>query len=111
MSNSTWQFRAQRGFFSHDNDPESWDFRATTQPGLGLLERSYPSDDAFWTERSEPCGDLADSQWPRLQYYINSLNTKNLGKEQYKLFYIVRHGQGVHNVKEAEVGREEWNVR
>lgn len=26
------------------------------------------------------------------------------------MLYIVRHGEGVHNVVEAEVGRDEWNV-
>lgn len=39
------KYSAQRGFFSHDDDPESWDFKATTRAKLGLLERLYPTDD------------------------------------------------------------------
>jgi hypothetical protein len=29
---------------------------------------------------------------------------------QYKLLYLIRHGEGLHNVKEREVGRAEWDV-
>jgi hypothetical protein len=104
MSSSPWKFVAQRGFFTHDDDPESWDFRATTQPGLGLRTRSYPSDNHVGTAES-------DTQWPRFQNYVRYLNIQNPETERYKLLYIIRHGQGVHNVKETEVGRDEWNVR
>lgn len=110
MSDATWCFEAQRGFFSHDNDPESWEFRAVTQPSLGLLDRSYPTDKEYWVGQGKAPDNLDQTQWHRFQYYIKSLNAINPEKERYKLFYIVRHGQGVHNVKEAEVGREEWNV-
>lgn len=32
------------------------------------------------------------------------------GASRYKLFFVVRHGEGYHNVKEAQVGRAEWEV-
>jgi hypothetical protein len=108
MSEGTWQFTAQRGYFSHDDDPASWEFRATTRPSLGLLERSYPTDD---DSSSRPREDFAPDQWSRFQHYITSLNREDPENKRYKLLYLVRHGQGVHNVKETEVGREEWNVR
>jgi hypothetical protein len=96
------KFTAERGFFSHDEDPESWDFRATTRPGLGILNRPYPTDTEF-----DPDNQM--SQWQRLKYYVGSLNQYSMNK-QYKILYLVRHGQGIHNVKESEVGREEWEV-
>jgi hypothetical protein len=109
MPEGTWQFTAQRGFFSHDDDPASWEFRATTRPSLGLLERSYPTDDDDGS--GQPREDFAQDQWSRFQHYIRSLNREDPENKRYKLLYLVRHGQGVHNVKETEVGREEWNVR
>lgn len=108
MPQPGWQFSAQRGFFTHDNDIADWKFRATTQPSLGLVDRPYPTDEdsnVGATRDSSSC-----AQWERFQAYIKSLNNENLENKQYKLFYIVRHGQGVHNVKETEVGRDEWNV-
>lgn len=110
MSNSSWHFVAQRGFFTHDDDPESWDFRATTQPSLGLRERSYPTDDDFWAGQGRSQSGLSHTQWSRFLHYISFLNAQNPKNERYKLLYVVRHGQGIHNVKETEVGREEWNV-
>lgn len=98
-----WQFEAQHGFFSHDNDPESWEFRATTQPKLGILDRSYPTDAEF-----DPNHDK--SQWERLAHYVTTLNTQDAGTKKWKIFYIIRHGEGVHNVKEKEYGRAEWDV-
>jgi hypothetical protein len=103
MSNMTSQrkYTAQRGFFSHDDDPESWDFRATTRIDLGLLDRLYPTDDASEQEGL--------TQWQRLHQYIRHLNAHDKHK-QYKLLYLIRHGEGLHNVKEKEVGRAEWDV-
>jgi hypothetical protein len=110
MSKSSWHFAAQRGFFTHDDDPASWDFRATTQPSLGLRERSYPTDDDFWAGQGRAPGELGETKWPRFQHYIKHLNSQNPKTDQYKILFVVRHGQGIHNVKETEVGRDEWNV-
>ena len=96
------KYIAQHGFFSHDEDPESWDFRATTRVDLGLLKRSYPTDVA-----SESLEE--SSQWERFHRYIRHLNA-NSANTQYKLLYLIRHGEGLHNVKEREVGRAEWDV-
>jgi hypothetical protein len=100
---TVWNFTAQRGYFSHDNDPETWEFRATTRKSLGLLERSYSTNDS-----AEATND--SSQWTRFEQHISQLNQEAPDTKRYKLLYIVRHGQGLHNVKEREVGREEWNV-
>ncbi|POS73199.1 phosphoglycerate mutase [Diaporthe helianthi] len=44
--------------------------------------------------------------WESFLGHIHSLNQE--GKAKYKLFYYIRHGEGYHNVKEAEVGTAEW---
>lgn len=107
MPNGNWRFTAQRGYFSHDSDPASWEFRARTLPNLGLVEKLYPTDDAKVERSSE---ELARTQWSRFLHYVDFLNTVD-SQKFYKVFYVLRHGQGLHNVKETEVGREEWNVR
>ena len=103
MPDQAWSFAAQKGFFSHDDDPESWEFRATTRKGLGLLHRAYPSDAEF-----DPDGKRSD--WERMRQYVSSLNKEDPDKKQYKILCIIRHGEGIHNVKEREVGRQEWDV-
>ncbi|KAF2996080.1 hypothetical protein E8E13_004447 [Curvularia kusanoi] len=98
------KYTAQHGFFSHDDDPESWDFRATTRFDLGLLDRQYPLN--VVPETTQPQDDL--TQWQRFHQYIRGLNAQDANK-QYKLLYLIRHGEGLHNVKEKEVGRAEWD--
>ncbi|KAF2628620.1 hypothetical protein BU25DRAFT_466366 [Macroventuria anomochaeta] len=101
-------YTAQRGIFSHDDDPESWEFRATTRVNLGLLDKTYPMDDVPGSSHSQD----DSAQWQRFQQrfqqHLRELNANDKNK-QYKLLYLVRHGEGVHNVKEKEVGRTEWD--
>lgn len=102
-----WQFTAQRGFFSHDSDWARWKFRAKTLPNLGLLEKRYgleysPYD---WTPE-----ELARTKWSRFLEYLDFLGHCDPMHKRYILLYIVQSGQGVHNVKETEVGWGEWNV-
>lgn len=108
---SEWGFEAHRGYFSHDQDSASWELRATTLPSLGLLERDYPTDDTFQSGESHARRNVSHTQWSRFLHFIRCLNEQDSTSRQYKLLYVVRCGQGLHNVKETEVGREEWNVR
>lgn len=96
-----WTFKAQRGFFSHDEDTESGDTQATTQPQLGLIKREYPTDAEYDPNREK-------TQWERFKFYLTQLNQEDPEHKIYKLLFVIRHGQGVHNVKEEEIGREEW---
>ncbi|KAL1598931.1 putative phosphoglycerate mutase pmu1 [Paraconiothyrium brasiliense] len=102
MARQRWTFKSQQGFFTHDDDPESWDFRATTRPFLGIKTREYATDPEFDSKKES-------TQWQRLEHYVRHMNTLNPTQQRYKIFYIIRHGQGVHNVKYHEVGREEWD--
>lgn len=75
----------------------------TTQPGLGLINRTYETDATF-----DPEGEK--TQWERFIHFIEHENQSGQGKYTYKIVVAIRHGQGHHNVKEAEVGRDSWNV-
>lgn len=53
--------------------------------------------------------DVQKLGWRQFLAQLEELNRG--GTAKYKLFFVVRHGEGDHNVKEAEVGRMEWEVR
>lgn len=46
--------------------------------------------------------------WELFLSHLQKLN--QAGPAKYKLFYVIRHGEGDHNVKEAQVGRFEWEA-
>ncbi|KAJ4296335.1 putative phosphoglycerate mutase pmu1 [Kalmusia sp. IMI 367209] len=102
MKIQKWRFTAERGFFSHDEDPESWEFRATTRPDLGIKSRQYTTDTTI-----DPTEEK--TQWQRLEHYVQEMNRVDPERRRWKIFYLIRHGQGVHNLKEKEVGREDWD--
>ncbi|KAI1270464.1 phosphoglycerate mutase-like protein [Xylariaceae sp. FL1019] len=99
---SMFAYQAIPGFFECDEAPAGPDFRATTTPGLGLIDRTYGTDAEF-----DPMGDK--TQWERFEYYLASLNKQGDGKVKYKLIYYIRHGEGFHNVKEHQVGTVVWD--
>ncbi|KAJ0124235.1 Phosphomutase-like protein 3 [Diaporthe amygdali] len=90
------QFSAVSGFFQHDEEPEGSQFRATTTSNLGLLALRIHSRDE----------DVQKKEWEKFHDRLRQLNHDGVTK--YKLFYVIRHGEGHHNVKEAQVGRSEW---
>ncbi|KAK3315545.1 histidine phosphatase superfamily [Apodospora peruviana] len=99
-----FKFTATTGFFEHDNDRPTTvpPVEVITSPGLGLIDRSYKTDETLDPERNK------HTQWERFVHYLNHLNTGGGGKVVYKLIYAARHGEGYHNVKEAEVGTIAW---
>ena len=110
-----FKFTNMAGFFMQDEastDPDSFDYvrqpryadlanwtQATTN--MGILTRSYPTDDP-----SE-----GKSQWHRLATYVQHLNRAAKPGQRYKILFLGRHGEGFHNVQEARVGTEMWDVR
>lgn len=76
--------------------------KISTQPGLALLSRPYPSED---NAADDP------SDWARFTRYVRHLNTESPDNVSYKVLYLTRHGMGFHNKKHVEVGEDEWNVR
>ncbi|KAK5662706.1 hypothetical protein OQA88_8622 [Cercophora sp. LCS_1] len=73
----------------------------TTQPGLGLVKKVYETDASF-----DPNHEKQD--WERFEHYLKYLNATARDGISYKLIYAARHGEGYHNVKEAEVGTPAW---
>ncbi|XXH03816.1 hypothetical protein Hte_010222 [Hypoxylon texense] len=95
MATRTLAYRAVAGYFLHDEEEAGPGHRATTQPGLGLINRTYKTDAVF-----DPNG--SKTQWERFVYFVEHQNQLEQGKVQYKIVFLIRHGQGYHNVKEAQ---------
>jgi hypothetical protein len=95
-------FRAVRNEVSQTARYCGDDILQRTLPSLGIIPRAYPTDA---TEQSG--GEK--TQWERLESYIHHLN-EQADDTQYKLLFVARHGQDVHNVKEKVVGRQAWEV-
>ncbi|KAK2062088.1 phosphoglycerate mutase [Colletotrichum caudatum] len=73
--------------------------KATTQPGLGLLDKPF----------GDEAGELGAKPWERFAAHVNRLNAQSPDGVDYKVLYFTRHGLGFHNVQEAKVGRVEWD--
>lgn len=71
---------------------------------MGLIDRAYETDAIFDPEGKK-------TQWERFTRFLEHKNEQGQGRVQYKLIFLIRHGQGYHNLKEAEVGRHAWEVR
>ena len=50
------------------------------------------------------------TQWQRFENKVKCLNEKSSPEVQYKVLYIARHGDAVHNVATRTYGRSAWNV-
>ncbi|KAK4122255.1 phosphoglycerate mutase-like protein [Parathielavia appendiculata] len=99
LRKSKLKYTAVTGFFEHDTQPGP-PFLATTLPGLGLIDRVYETDGKFDPQRQK-------AAWERFARYLDHLNRPG-SRAVYKLLYAARHGQGYHNVMEAEIGTVLW---
>jgi len=89
--------------FSLQDDPDTeastFDYKALN---LGLVDQDYDTDEEY-----DP--DHVKTQWQRFQSKVSHLNRNSANNIQYKVFYMGRHGQGVHNVAEKKDGRRAWD--
>lgn len=69
---------------------------------LGIVHRRCSTDD-----EGDSC--TQQTQWSRFAGYLRHLNQRAQGP-RFKVFFAGRHGEAVHNAKEGEVGRPEWQV-
>ncbi|KAI0771191.1 phosphoglycerate mutase-like protein [Trametes elegans] len=53
--------------------------------------------------------DASADRWVKFQQHIDSLNSAAPDGTSYKVFFLVRHGQGHHNVAEAKYGTKAWD--
>ncbi|KAI4205220.1 MAG: hypothetical protein LQ350_000542 [Teloschistes chrysophthalmus] len=94
------------GYFLQDElatVAETFDFMATN---FGLLERNYEAD------ALSPNRNVDLTQWERFEREVRTtLNREQSPGEQtrYKVLFLGRHGQGVHNVAERRYGTAEWD--
>ncbi|KAJ5709464.1 hypothetical protein N7493_010798 [Penicillium malachiteum] len=91
---TTFKFSAVPGFFLQDEpttDPATFDYASSN---FGLIVRD---DNSLQT------------QWQNFTQEIQELNA--LGGESvcYKVLFLGRHGEGVHNVAEARYGTKNWD--
>ncbi|KAJ8059871.1 hypothetical protein OCU04_011500 [Sclerotinia nivalis] len=96
------EFRNVVGYFLQDDqntDSETFNYTATN---FGLKDRVYDTDAEFDPERQK-------TQWERFEYHVVKLNNQTPANVKYKVLYLGRHGEGYHNIKETEVGKEAWD--
>ncbi|CAJ2500797.1 Uu.00g036500.m01.CDS01 [Anthostomella pinea] len=103
-SANTYDFSCLTGFFVDHVEVAkvSPGSLVATQPGLGLLGRSYETDTS--PSDSRP-------QWTRFAAYVKHLNQVSPPAESYKVIYLVRHGLGVHNIAMSKYGGEAWKTK
>lgn len=51
---------------------------------------------------------LKSRDWRQFKATVQQLNNKALSNEFFKVFFLARHGEGVHNQAEAKYGTEAW---
>ncbi|CEL02939.1 hypothetical protein ASPCAL04101 [Aspergillus calidoustus] len=103
-SESHFHFTTVPGIFLQDDpatDPDTFDYVSTN---FGLISHTYPSDETL-----DPASPK--TQWQRLAHYIETLNAYSPPETSYRLLFLGRHGQGLHNVAEARYGTVMWDCR
>ncbi|KAA8571632.1 hypothetical protein EYC84_001626 [Monilinia fructicola] len=96
------EFRNVVGYFLQDDqntDSETFNYTTTN---FGLKNRTYDTDPEFDPERRK-------TQWERFENHVVKLNSQTPDNVRYKVLYLGRHGEGYHNIKETEVGKEAWD--
>lgn len=69
------------------------------ESNFGLIEKHY--DEHLGVNQT-------DSQWRRFDAHIQRLNASETKK--FKVLFLGRHGEGVHNVAERKYGTKKWDV-
>ncbi|CBF77060.1 hypothetical protein AN4653.2 [Aspergillus nidulans FGSC A4] len=103
---SHFHFSTVTGIFLQDEESTNPDNFNYASSNFGLINRRYPSDSDSSSSDAEP-----ETQWPRLATYITYLNATASQGTVYKLLFLGRHGQGVHNVAESRYGTPLWDCR
>ncbi|KAM0722617.1 hypothetical protein Q7P37_002058 [Cladosporium fusiforme] len=95
-----YEYEAVTGYFMQDDpktDADSFDY---TKHNFGLLSRSYPD---------APSTTTTQTQWQHFTSHLAHLNANAPSQTTYKLLYLARHGEGDHNVAEAQYGTQAWD--
>ncbi|MCJ1402910.1 hypothetical protein MMC11_006131 [Xylographa trunciseda] len=92
------QYSTVSGYFLQDDtetDPTTFDYTALN---FGL--KAFPNA----PEEVKP-------RWQMFEERVRSLNDYSDPSVQYKVLFLGRHGQGVHNVAEAQYGTQAWDCK
>ncbi|MCJ1382071.1 hypothetical protein MMC17_005183 [Xylographa soralifera] len=78
-----------------ETDAKSFDYTAVN---FGLKAFSNTLDDV-------------ETRWQMFEEQLRNLNALDGPNVQYKILFLGRHGQGVHNVAEAQYGTSAWDCK
>lgn len=84
-------------------------FRARWLRYAGVSD-DYDPDEHDVLHESFGLKDTSPDRWRKLINQINDLNESSDDQTAYKLIFIARHGEGVHNLAEAKYGTPAWNA-
>lgn len=99
---SSTKYTTVPSFFLQDEsstDAKSFDYAASD---FGLIKRTYNTDKEYDPEKKR-------TQWERFYQQISELNSQASSSVRYKVIYMGRHGEGVHNVAENYYGTSAWD--
>jgi len=101
-SAATFHYSVPQSFFVHEDpninaNPASY----TSHPDFGLLNQTYSTDALF-----DPSGQK--TQWELFTQYVNALNSASDADTHYKVLYMARHGEAVHNIAQTHYGSQCW---
>ncbi|KAJ5753928.1 uncharacterized protein N7511_008081 [Penicillium nucicola] len=99
MSESKYSYTTVPGYFLQDDpstDPATFDY---AKADFGLIAKSYDTE-----KESE---NTPSSQWQSFAEHIKTLNANP--HQKYKVLFLGRHGEGVHNVAETRYGTKAWD--
>lgn len=71
---------------------------------FGLLNKEYAEGTALDSREKDT------TRWQRFEREVTRLQDEAKSGTIYKVLYLGRHGQGVHNVAEKKYGTAEWDV-
>ncbi|KAI2792865.1 putative phosphoglycerate mutase [Penicillium oxalicum] len=95
-----FSFSTVPGYFLQDDpstDPDTFDYSIRN---FGLIPQHYDSD---------PSGSQDQSPWQRFAQHVVHLNEIADQGTMYKVLFLGRHGEGVHNVAERRYGTKAWD--
>lgn len=85
--------------------------KLTTPTAFGLVNPTPGNYDAAPPPAAAQDIDTSKTPWQRFESYVHGLNKSGPASVRYKIVFLTRHGIGYHNLMEAKVGTEAWDVR
>ncbi|KAL8819126.1 MAG: hypothetical protein Q9223_002372 [Gallowayella weberi] len=104
---NTFSYSTVTGYFLQDDNAtvaEEFDFISTN---FGLVDRWYERDDG--SGGGDEDEEDGKTRWQRFEEEVGRLNGQADEGTVFKVLYMGRHGQGVHNVAEGRYGTAEWD--